>query len=123
MNRNSADNPLDAAVPHPMSKKWVPYQHTHQGVAVYLHINVCDGFDYLGGEFMVSSIMKATPEQCLSALTTNNSNTVGILGPATQFTLLQRDEQSQVTQYDKKRAVPTSSCCCSGTGCLVLFPS
>eukprot|EP00775_Hariotina_reticulata_P009092 gene9092-9262_t len=79
-----------------MSKKWVPYQHKHQGVAVYLHINVSDGCDYLGGEFMVSSIINGTPEQCLAALKTNNSSAVGILGPAMQSKLLQTDGQSQV---------------------------
>lgn len=111
-DRNTAHNPLDAAVGHPMSKKWVPYQHKHQGVAVYLHINVSDGCDYLGGEFMVSSIINGTPEQCLAALTTNNSSTVGILGPAMQSKLLQTDGQSQVTHFVWNES--KSRCICTG---------
>lgn len=68
-DRNAAHNPLDeVSVPHPMSKKWIPYKHAN-GIAIYLHQNVTEGHEFIGGEYMVSSIVKGSPEQCLAALT------------------------------------------------------
>lgn len=68
-DRNAAQNPLDeVSVPHPMSKKWIPFTHMN-GLAIYYHQNVVDSHDFVGGEYMVSSIVKGSPEQCLAALT------------------------------------------------------
>lgn len=95
-DRNAAQNPLDAAeVPHPMSKRWIPYKHSN-GIAIYYHENVTEGHDYIGGEYMVSSIVRGTPEQCLAALT-HRSSTTTILGPAAAVDVLSRDGDSQVS--------------------------
>lgn len=87
------DNLDDSTTPHPMAKRWVPYKHSN-GVAIYYHQNVTD-VEGVGGEYMVSSIVRGTPEQCLAALT-HRSSTTTILGPASHVEVLSSDEESQV---------------------------
>ncbi|KAF6261931.1 hypothetical protein COO60DRAFT_1699518 [Scenedesmus sp. NREL 46B-D3] len=95
LDRNAAVNPLDAAeVPHPMSKRWIPYKHSN-GIAVYYHQNVSGGHEFVGGELMVSSTVRGTPQQCLAALTHRSSMTT-ILGPAAAADVLSSDGNAQV---------------------------
>lgn len=66
--------------PTPSSRRWIPYKHSN-GVAIYYHDNPDDA-DCAGGEYMVSSVVRGTPADCLKVLMDHNSNTT-ILGPAT----------------------------------------
>jgi hypothetical protein len=77
-----------------MSKRWLPYKHSN-GMAIYYHQNITEGHDFVGGEFMVSSIVRGTPQQCLAALTHSCSSTT-ILGPAAAVDVLSRDGDTQV---------------------------
>lgn len=61
-------------------RRWIPYKHSN-GVAIYYHDNP-DGSDSRGGEYMVSSVVRGSPADCLRVLMDHNSNTT-ILGPAT----------------------------------------
>jgi hypothetical protein len=71
-----------------MAKKWLPVSHRH-GCAIYRHKNVsAEQQGVIGGELMVSAIIKGTPEQCLAALTRSNCGN-SILGPATAVEELQ----------------------------------
>jgi hypothetical protein len=77
-----------------MSKRWIPYKHSN-GIAIYYHQNITEGHEFVGGEYMVSSIVRGTPEQCLAALT-HRSSTTTILGPATAVEVLSREGDAQV---------------------------
>jgi hypothetical protein len=77
-----------------MSKRWIPYKHSN-GIAIYYHENITEGHEFVGGEYMVSSIVRGTPEQCLAALT-HSSSTTTILGPATAVEVLSRQGDAQV---------------------------
>lgn len=106
-DRNASQNPLDTVeVPHPMSKRWIPYKHS-SGIAVYYHQNVTDSDDHIGGEYMMSSIVKGTPAQCLAALT-HSSSASTILGPATAVDVLRTDGDTQASKARKEL-----SCCIS----------
>lgn len=107
-DRNASQNPLDAVeVPHPMSKRWIPHKHIG-GIAVYCHQKVTDSDDHIGGEYMMSSIVKGTPEQCLAALT-HSSSSATILGPATAVDVLRTDGNTQVSGARKELL---HQCCC-----------
>ncbi|WIA14448.1 hypothetical protein OEZ85_002973 [Tetradesmus obliquus] len=109
LDRNAALNPLDAAeVPHPMSKRWVPYKHS-SGMAIYLHQNITQGDDFVGGEFMVSSTVRGSPQQCLAALTHSSSST-SILGPAAAVQVLSRNGDAQVLHLQLPPPVCSSLC-------------
>jgi hypothetical protein len=93
-NNTTIPQKRNRQVPHPMSKRWIPYKHSN-GIAIYYHQNITEGADFVGGEYMVSSIVRGTPEQCLAALT-HRSSTTTILGPATAVEVLSRDGNAQV---------------------------
>lgn len=78
-----------------MSKRWVPYKHS-SGMAIYLHQNITQGHEFVGGEFMVSSTVRGSPQQCLAALTHSSSST-SILGPAAAVQVLSRNGDAQVS--------------------------
>eukprot|EP00879_Flechtneria_rotunda_P019448 GHRR01020427.1.p1 GENE.GHRR01020427.1~~GHRR01020427.1.p1 ORF type:complete len:341 (+),score=106.37 GHRR01020427.1:149-1171(+) len=108
-DRNAANNVLDGAVPHPMSKKWIPWQHVG-GIAVYRHENVVDEEEGIGGEFMLSCTVSGTPEQCLSALTHGASTT--LLGPGSTKQLPDLDSTSQVLHIQLAPPISVSHLAC-----------
>lgn len=76
-------------VPVCMAKKWLPVSHRH-GCAIYRHKNVsAEQQGVVGGEVMVSAIIRGPPEQCLAALTSSRCCN-SILGPATAVEELQQ---------------------------------
>jgi len=80
-------------VPLCMAKKWLPVTHRH-GCAIYWHQNVtADEQGNIGGELMVSAIIKGTPQQCLDALTGSRCGN-SILGPVTAVEVLQQSGSS-----------------------------
>ncbi|KAG2483121.1 hypothetical protein HYH03_018011 [Edaphochlamys debaryana] len=70
-------------------QRWVPYKQVN-GVAIY-HRRQTDGDAEagVGGEFMVSTVVRGSPRRCLAALTSRCGNTT-ILGPALRQEVLQR---------------------------------
>lgn len=91
-------------VPLCMAKKWLPVSHRH-GCAIYRHENIStEQQGLVGGELMVSAIIKGSPEQCLAALTDSNSSN-SILGPATAVEVLQQ-------AADGSSKVRTAAVCC-----------
>lgn len=85
-----------------MAKKWLPVSHQQSGCAIYRHKNVsAEQQGIIGGELMVSAIVKGTPEQCLAALTHSRCGN-SILGPATAVEELQQspDGGSKVSNWD-----------------------
>jgi hypothetical protein len=89
-----------------MSKRWIPYKHSN-GIAIYYHQNVTEGHEFVGGEYMVSSIVRGTPEQCVAALT-HSSSTTTILGPATAVEALRREGNTQVRLAGIARCIRTN---------------
>jgi hypothetical protein len=72
-----------------MAKKWLPVTHRHS-CAIYWHQNTSgEQQGVIGGEIMVSSIIRATPQQCLDALLSSSCGN-SILGPATAVEVLQQ---------------------------------
>ncbi|GIM04429.1 hypothetical protein Vretimale_9010 [Volvox reticuliferus] len=70
-------------------QRWVPYKQVN-GVAIYHHPqNAGDAEAGVGGEFMVSTVVRGNPRRCLTALT-SNCGTTSILGPAIVQEVLQR---------------------------------
>ncbi|GLI71097.1 hypothetical protein VaNZ11_016166 [Volvox africanus] len=70
-------------------QRWVPYKQVN-GVAIYHHPqNAGDAEAGVGGEFMVSTVVRGSPRRCLNALT-SNCGTTTILGPAIVQEVLQR---------------------------------
>jgi hypothetical protein len=63
-----------------MAKKWLPVSHRH-GCAIYRHDNISAEQQTVGGELMVSAMIKGSPQQCLAALTSSMCGN-SILGPA-----------------------------------------
>jgi hypothetical protein len=84
-------------VPLCMAKKWLPVTHRH-GCAIYWHQNTSgEQQDVIGGELMVSAIIRGTAYQCLAALTGSQQGN-SILGPATAVDVLQQSaDGSQVS--------------------------
>lgn len=84
-----------------MAKKWLPVSHRH-GCAIYAHQNLSpEQQGVVGGELMVSAIIKGTPQQCLAALTNSSSSSTcgnSILGPTTAVEVLSQsaDGSSEV---------------------------
>lgn len=113
------------SVPLCMAKKWLPVTH-RRGCAIYWHQNTSDEqTDIIGGEMMVSAIIKGTPEQCLEALTNSRCNN-SILGPATCVEVLQQsaDCSKQVrhclmitNEQKHSSANLTAAACHDGTWC------
>jgi hypothetical protein len=89
---NAPPNELDHGA-HPMARRWVPLKHTN-GLALYVHQSVTHDPD-VGGEFMCSSIVRGTPEQCLAALT-HTSSTTTVLGPAPRVHVCRAEQDAQV---------------------------
>lgn len=91
-------------VPLCMAKKWLPVTHRH-GCAIYWHQNVLTAAageeegqqqdQRIGGELMVSCIIKGTPQQCLDALLSSRCGN-SILGPATAVEGLQESADGTV---------------------------
>lgn len=81
------------------SERWVPYRHTN-GVAIYYHSSNgrarSDG--QRGEEYMASTIIKGTPQECLDVLINSGSHTT-ILGPASHITVLEQESDSQVSLH------------------------
>ncbi len=79
------------------SERWVPYRHTN-GVAIYYHSSNgrarSDG--QRGEEYMASTIIKGTPQECLDVLINSGSHTT-ILGPASHIRVLEQESDSQVS--------------------------
>jgi hypothetical protein len=88
-------------------ERWVPYRHTN-GVAIYhQRQSKCSGLwgDEEGGdtaaglgvgsEYMASSIVRGSPDECLAVLMDMASNTT-ILGPASAIELLEDADERQV---------------------------
>lgn len=91
---SSSCNPLDDKVtPHPMAKRWIPFKHSN-GVAIYYHQSLTDEAG-VGGEYMVSSVVRGSPEACRVALTSPNTPST-ILGPASHVSLVARDKDAQI---------------------------
>lgn len=97
--------PSRAAAPE---QRWVPYRHTN-GVAIYHHHSAATGGVWgdgccstsggdggsgsvlsRGSEYMASSIVRGSPDECLAVLVDPSSNTT-ILGPASSISLLEAD--------------------------------
>lgn len=84
-------------------QRWVPYRHTN-GVAIYHHkeskcavVTGCSNeAEEPGSEYMASSIVKGSPDECLAVLMNMSSNTT-ILGPASRFVLLEEGDERQVS--------------------------
>ena len=75
-----------------MAKKWLPVTHRH-GCAIYWHQNIsAQQQGVVGGELMVSCIVKGTPQQCLDALTHSRTGN-SILGPSTAVQVLQEPSE------------------------------
>ena len=75
-------------------QRWVPYRHTN-GVAIYHHNEGGSSSTGPGGEYMASSIVRGSPDECLSVLMDLSSHTT-ILGPASRIELLEDAEERQV---------------------------
>eukprot|EP00882_Tetradesmus_deserticola_P014642 GHRQ01015578.1.p2 GENE.GHRQ01015578.1~~GHRQ01015578.1.p2 ORF type:complete len:156 (-),score=63.73 GHRQ01015578.1:692-1159(-) len=88
-------------------ERWVPYRHTN-GVAIYHQRQTkCSGLwgddegpDAaaglgVGSEYMASSIVRGSPDECLAVLMDMASNTT-ILGPASTIELLEDADERQV---------------------------
>ena len=94
------DQPYAAAGPD--EQRWVPYRHTN-GVAIYHHkeskcLVVGGGGETAaepGSEYMASSIVRGSPDECLAVLMDMSSNTT-ILGPASKIELLEEADERQV---------------------------
>jgi hypothetical protein len=72
-----------------MAKTWLPVSHRH-GCAIYRHDNIsAEQQQTVGGELMVSAIIKGSPQQCLAALTSSICGN-SILGPAAAVEVLQQ---------------------------------
>ncbi|GFR41631.1 hypothetical protein Agub_g2358 [Astrephomene gubernaculifera] len=70
-------------------QRWVPYKQVN-GVAIYHRPQTAgDAEAGVGGEFMVSTVVRGSPRRCLGALTSNCGNTT-ILGPALRSEVLQK---------------------------------
>lgn len=96
-----------APAPNSHEERWVPYRHTN-GVAIYhQRQSKCSGLwgDEEGGdaaaglgvgsEYMASSIVRGSPDECLAVLMDLASNTT-ILGPASAIELLEDADERQV---------------------------
>ncbi|KAI8473368.1 MAG: hypothetical protein J3K34DRAFT_375550, partial [Monoraphidium minutum] len=81
--------------------RWVPYRHTN-GVAIYRHPQE--------GEYMASSIVKGTPEECLAVLMDLGSH-VTILGPASDIECLGGSEGRQVLRIRVEATGMARRCC------------
>eukprot|EP00879_Flechtneria_rotunda_P033504 GHRR01037116.1.p1 GENE.GHRR01037116.1~~GHRR01037116.1.p1 ORF type:complete len:457 (+),score=146.66 GHRR01037116.1:1129-2499(+) len=80
-------------------QRWVPYRHTN-GVAIYHHKETQQqqgqqDTKEQGSEYMASSIVRGSPDECLSVLMDLTSNTT-ILGPASKIELLEAGNERQV---------------------------
>lgn len=88
------------------SERWVPYRHTN-GVAIYYHSSNgrarSDG--QRGEEYMASTIIRGTPQECLDVLINPRSHTT-ILGPASHIRVLEKEPDSQVSPQ-----LDTALCC------------
>ncbi|GLC71676.1 hypothetical protein PLESTF_001148300 [Pleodorina starrii] len=74
---------------HHTKQRWVPYKQVN-GVAIYHRPQTAgDAEAGVGGEFMVSTVVRGSPRRCLTALTSHCGNTT-ILGPALVQEVLQR---------------------------------
>eukprot|EP00878_Enallax_costatus_P013055 GHUV01013640.1.p1 GENE.GHUV01013640.1~~GHUV01013640.1.p1 ORF type:complete len:417 (+),score=99.54 GHUV01013640.1:178-1428(+) len=93
------------AVASPDEQRWVPYRHTN-GVAIYHHKEskclVVGGSgetaEEPGSEYMASSIVRGSPDECLAVLMDMSSNTT-ILGPASKIELLEEADERQVLRF------------------------
>lgn len=92
----------DQPLANPDEQRWVPYRHSN-GVAIYHHkeskcLVVGGGGDTAeepGSEYMASSIVRGSPDECLAVLMDMSSNTT-ILGPASKIELLTEADERQV---------------------------
>jgi hypothetical protein len=78
-----------------VEQRWVPYRHTN-GVAIYHHEGPSSAAEGVGSEYMASSIVRGSPDECLAVLMDLRSNTT-ILGPASQIELLEEEAERQVS--------------------------
>ncbi|MEW5301210.1 MAG: hypothetical protein WDW36_004084 [Sanguina aurantia] len=72
------------------SQRWVPWKQTN-GVAVYHH-EQADDEQGLGGEYMVSAVVRGRPNEVLKVLMCNQANTT-LLGPAKSLEVLQENNE------------------------------
>jgi hypothetical protein len=79
-----------------VEQRWVPYRHTN-GVAIYHHEGPSSAAEGVGSEYMASSIVRGSPDECLAVLMDLRSNTT-ILGPASQIELLEEEQERQVSR-------------------------
>ncbi|KAG2452092.1 hypothetical protein HYH02_003127 [Chlamydomonas schloesseri] len=79
-------------------QRWVPYKQVN-GVAIYHRRQTAGDTEAgMGGEFMVSTVVRGSPRRCLEALTSKCGNTT-ILGPAILQEVLQArhaDDEKEV---------------------------
>lgn len=69
-----------------MSQRWIPYKQTN-GVAIYYHQQNDDSTG-VGGEYMVSAVVRGRPNDVLDVLMHGSANTT-ILGPARKVEVLE----------------------------------
>ncbi|KAF8063731.1 hypothetical protein HT031_003587 [Scenedesmus sp. PABB004] len=68
----------DAAVPPAIAKSWVPHAHRlGGGAAVFVHVHNGPGEPWLGGELMVSLLVRGSAAACLAALTRGGVTPLG----------------------------------------------
>lgn len=80
--------------PVPWPPRWVPYKHSN-GLAIYYHESPGEEDAMVGGEYMVSAIVRGSPQECLAILMNPLSNTT-LLGPASKVEVLSMESESQV---------------------------
>jgi hypothetical protein len=106
------------SAPNSHEERWVPYRHTN-GVAIYhqRQSKQCSGLwgeeegsnASAGSEYMASSIVRGSPDECLAVLMDLASNTT-ILGPASTIELLEDADERQVRPPLGTAAVQVQVC-------------
>ena len=96
---------------------WLPQIN---GVAIYHHhVAASDSEESIGGEYMVSTVVRGSPLACLQVLRCRNSNTT-LLGPAVRRQVLQRpgrDGQKEVGALEGRGCRMRVHACIGAEGC------
>mmetsp|Transcript_6312 Transcript_6312/g.13904 ORF Transcript_6312/g.13904 Transcript_6312/m.13904 type:complete len:915 (+) Transcript_6312:68-2812(+) len=102
---DDSDDEAHAATPHTaasrtrrtngLGERWVPYKQTN-GVAIY-HQDDPESCFGLGGEYLVSSVVRGSPQDVLDVLMHTSSHTT-ILGPATKSEVLECTQHNEETK-------------------------